>query len=216
MQLHAARVGPGVTTAPLGDVLNALTAAPDARDWEAVSRLIVPMFPRRRPLPFDASEPVRLQLPPGVLVNFGIDLGPAFAYVMPEVLEGWPVTLEGVALVALGNLRDLLRDARPGTLLDAEFDGIPLRILQTGHGVASTTVLLPDELRRIFGTTAQRFIAPSRDLLISLPLASNPDAAADLVAGIEGLDPNVPAVESFVLDAAGLRCEALTIGAGVA
>jgi len=216
LRIHSARVGPGVTTAPLEDVLGALAAAPDPTDWEAVSRFVVPIFPRRRPLPFGAPDPVRIRLPPGVLVSFGIDLGPAFAYVLPEVLARWPVTAEGLALVALDNLRDLLADSGPGALIQVEFDGIPARVLQTGHGVASTAVLLPDEVRRIFGTAPQRFLAPSRDLLVSLPLASDRGTAADLVEDIAERDPNVPAVESFVLDADGLRCEPLALDAGVA
>lgn len=214
--IHTARVGPGVVTAPLDEVLGALAAAPDPTDWDAVSRFVVPVFPRRRPLPFGAPDPVRLRLPPGVLVSFGIDLGPAFAYVLPEVLAKWPVTAEGLAVVALDNLRDLLTASGPGTLSRVEFDGIPARVLQTGHGVASTAVLLPDQIRRIFGAAPQRFVAPSRDVLVSLPLASDPEAAADLVEIIAERDPNVPAVESFVLDADGLRCEPLALDAGVA
>ena len=216
VRVHPARFGPGITTAPLEDVLDALATAPDPSDWSAVSRFVVPIFPRRRPIPFDAPEPVRMRLPPGVLVSFGIDLGPAFAYVMPEVLARWPVTADDLAVVALDNLRELLRSSNPRSLTNVDFDGIPIRVLQTGHGVASTAVLLPEQLSRIFGTAPQRFVAPSRDLLVSFPLASDPEAAADLVDGLADRDPNAPAVESFVLDLAGLRCEALRDGAEVA
>jgi hypothetical protein len=187
--------------------------APDPSDWDAVSRFVVPIFPRRLPIPFDAAEPVRLRLPPGVLVSFGIDLGPAFAYVMPEVLARWPVTVDGLAVVALDNLRDLLGASSPRSLMRVDFDGIPIRVLQTGHGVASTAVLVPEQLQRIFGAAPQRFVAPSRDMLVSFPLGADPQAAADLVDGLADRDPNAPAVESFVLDAAGLRCEGLPRGA---
>lgn len=214
--MHSTRVGPGVSTPRFEDVLSALHDAPDTADWETISGLIVPIFPRRRPMPFAAPEPVRLRLAPGVLVNFGIDLGPAFAYVSPDMLAHWPVTPDGVAIVALGNLRDCLAASGPGTLSRVEFEGIGTRMLQTGRGVASTAVLLVDELERIFGRSPQRFVAPSRDLLVSLPLASDPEAALELVEGIAELDPNVPAVESFVLERGVLRCEPLSLGAGVA
>jgi hypothetical protein len=216
LQVHSTRIGPGVSTAPFEEVLTALREAPDPADWETVAGLIVPVFPRRRPMPFAAPEPVRVRLPPGVLVHFGIDLGPAFAYVLPDMLAGWPVTADGLALVALDNLRGCLASSGPGTLIRVEFDGIETRVLQTGLGVASTAVLLSDELRRIFGSAPQRFVAPSRDVLVSLPLDSDPESAVALVDGIADADPNVPAVESFVLEHGALRCEPLSLGAGVA
>jgi hypothetical protein len=49
-----------------------------------------------------------------------------------------------------------------------------------------------------------------------LPLASDPESAAVLVEGIADVDPNVPAVESFVLENGAIRCEPLGVGAGVA
>jgi hypothetical protein len=212
LQVRTARIGPGISTAPFAQVLTALREAPDPADWETVAGLIVPIFPRRRPIPF--APPVRL--PPGVLVHFGIDLGPAFAYVLPDMLAGWPVTADGLAVVALDNLRDCLAASGPRTLIAVEFDGIATRVLQTGFGVASTAVLVPDEVRRIFGPAPQRFVAPSRDVLVSLPLASDPESAAVLVEGIADVDPNVPAVESFVLENRAIRCEPLGVGAGVA
>ena len=216
VRVDSARVGPGVSTPSLEAVLAAMRESPDLSDWETVAGLIVPLFPRRRPMPAAAPEPVRVLLAPGVLVSFGIDLGPAFAYVSPALLAGWPVTVDGLAVVALGNLRDCLADSGPDTLGRVEFDGIATRVLQTGRGVASTAVLLTDEVERIFGRHPQRLVAPSRDLLVSLPLDSDPLAALDLVEAVADADPNAPAVESFVFERGVLRCEPLSLGAGVA
>jgi hypothetical protein len=216
VRVHSARIGPGVSTPSLEAVLAAMRESPDLGEWETVAGLIVPLFPRRRPMPSAAPEPVRLLLAPGVLVSFGIDLGPAFAYVSPALLAGWPVAADGLAVVALGNLRDCLADSGPDTLGRVEFDGVATRVLQTGRGVASTAVLLADEVERIFGRDPQRLVAPSRDLLVSLPLDSDPLAALELVEGIADADPNAPAVESFVLERGVLRCEPLTLGAGAA
>jgi hypothetical protein len=211
MTVHMRSVpnGPGIVSAPFEQVLAALRSAPDPADWATVGDLVVPVFPRRRPFSFDGPEPLRVQLPPGVLVGFGIDLGPAFAFVTEDMLERWPVTVDGLTAIALANLRERLGDSGPHSIQQVERDGVWMRVLQTGLGIASTTVLLPTELRRIFGTGPQRFVAPMRDLLVSLPLASDPDLAADLVADLAERDPNALAVEAFVLDRGGLRCEAL-------
>jgi len=100
--------GPGIVSAPFDEVLAALRRAPDPSDWTTVGDLVVPVFPRRRPFSFDGPEPLRVRLPPGVLVGFGIDIGPAFAFVTGDMLEGWPVTVDGLTAVALANLRETL------------------------------------------------------------------------------------------------------------
>ena len=69
-------------------------------------------------------------------------------------------------------------------------DGVPLRSLQSGTGSASTFVLVPDRLPAIFGRGAQFFIAPMRDLLISLPAAVDRGFAAWLLNEFAELDPN--------------------------
>lgn len=208
--------GPGIVSAPFEEVLAALRRAPDPADWTTVGDLVVPVFPRRRPFSFDAPEPLRVPLPPGVLVGFGIDLGPAFAFVSEDMVERWPVTVDGLTAIALANLRERLEDSGPHTVQQVERDGVWMRVLQTGLGIASTAVLLPDELRRIFGMGPQRFVAPMRDLLVSFPLGSDPELAAELVDDLAERDPNALAVESFILDDEGLRCEALGPVGGIA
>jgi hypothetical protein len=214
--MRSVPLGPGIVSVPFEAVLAALRSAPDPDDWAAVGHLVLPVFPRRRPFSFDGPEPLRVQLPPGVLVGFGIDLGPAIAFVSPEMLERWPVTADGLTAIALANLRERLADSGPDTVQQVERDGVWMRVLQTGLGIASTTVLLPDELRRIFGAGPQRFVAPMRDLLVSFPLASDPAVAADLVEDLAERDPNALAVESFVLDRGELRCAALGPVGGMA
>jgi hypothetical protein len=209
VQMRSVPMGPGIVSAGFDEVLAALRSAPDPADWATVGDLVVPVFPRRRPFSLDGPEPLRVRLPPGVLVGFGIDLGPAFAFVSQAMLDQWPVTMHGLTAIALANLRERLEDSGPHTVQQVERDGAWMRVLQTGLGIASTTVLLPEELRRIFGPGPQRFVAPMRDLLVSFPLASDPDLAAELVEDLAERDPNALAVESFVLDRGELRCEAL-------
>ena len=63
-------------------------------------------------------------------------------------------------------------------------------MLQTGVGCASAMVLLPDELRRVFGEGAQLLIAPMRDVLISLPPDVDRAFAAWLNDEFASMDPN--------------------------
>jgi hypothetical protein len=216
VRMRGVPVGPGIHSPGFDEVMAAIGSAPDPADWETVAGFLLPVFPRRRPFPFGAPEPLRVRMPPGVLVSFGIDLGPAIAYVHEDMLARWPVSPDGLAAIAVANLRGRLRDVGPASLATAEIDGVWTRILQTGLGIASTAVLVPDELRRIFGTTPQRFIAPMRDLLLSLPLDSRSEVAAAIVEDLAERDPNALAVESFVLENGEIRCEALGPAVGAA
>jgi hypothetical protein len=199
-------VGNGLEQATPGAVLGALGRLPPDLHWGAVSDLVVPMFIRRRPFPFETGTPVRMVLPPGVLTGFGVDIGPALLHVGEELLATWPVDRDALSERALANLAALTRRTRSRDLLLESIDGVPVRILQTGAGWAATLVLLRDELFRIFGTGPQRLIAPMRDLLISMPAGVAPDLAAWLLEEVASLDPNALALESFLVADGMLSC----------
>jgi hypothetical protein len=198
-QYESFDVGNGLEQATPSAVLGALGRLPPDLHWGAVADLVVPMFVRRRPFPFETGTPVRMVLPPGVLTGFGVDIGPALLHVGEELLATWPVDREALSARALANLAALTRRARSRDLLLESIDGVPVRILQTGAGWAATLVLLRDELFRIFGTGPQRLIAPMRDLLISMPADVAPDLAAWLLEELASLDPNALALESFLV-----------------
>ena len=185
---------------------------PPDLDWAAMSPNLIPILPRRRPMPAEAGEAFRVTLPPGIPTGFGIDIGPAFLVVGASVLASWPVGPADLVAVGLDNLRRRLRSIRPRDLHRDTFQGVPVRILQSGVGCASALVLVPDELERIFGSEGQCFIAPMRDLLISLPADADRELVGWLNDEFASMDPNGLALDAFVFEHGTLRYEALVAG----
>src|SRR3954452_1171479 len=183
-------LGNGMVQATPDAVLRAMGGLPPDLEWASMAASVIPILPRRRPMPPLAGEPFRVTpprrrrrptppppgepfrvtLPPGIPTGFGIDIGPAFLVVGQSLLATWPVGAAELVATALDNLRARMRTVRPRDLVRQPIDGVPVRILQSGAGCASGLVLVEDELRRIFGTDPQCFIAPLRDILMSMPL----------------------------------------------
>jgi hypothetical protein len=203
-------LGNGVEQATPTAVLRAMGGLPPDLDWAELAADVIPILPRRRPLPSPAGEPFRVTLPPGIPTGFGIDIGPAFLVVGPSLLDSWPVEPAELVARALDNLRARMREIRPRDLLRDTIDGTSVRVLQSGLGCASALVLVPDELRRIFGSEPQLLIAPMRDLLISMPPDADRTFAGWLNDEFSAMDPNGLALDAFVLDdGGGLRYETL-------
>jgi hypothetical protein len=208
-------IGNGMVQATPDAVLRAMGGLPPDLDWPAIAPGVIPILPRRRPMPPMAGEPFRVTLPPGIPTGFGIDVGPAFLVVGRDLLETWPVGPADVVARGLENLRERLRPVRPRDLVREAVDGVPVRLLQSGAGCASALVLVPDELARIFGPGPQCLIAPMRDLLISMPADTDRTFVTWLNEEFAGMDPNGLALDAFVLDDGALRYEVLR-GAAVA
>jgi hypothetical protein len=206
---RAQDIGNGIELATPEAVLRAMGDLPPDLEWHALAPDVIPILPRRRPLPPGAGEPFRVTLPPGIPTGFGIDIGPAFLVVGESLLGTWPIGPAELVATALDNLRDRMRRVRPRDLLPESIDGVPVRMLQSGVGCASTLVLVPDELRRIFGPEPALLLAPMRDLLISLPADADRSFAGWLNEEFASIDPNGLALDGFVLDADGLRYESL-------
>ncbi len=205
-------LGNGIETASPDSVLRAMGSLPPDLDWRAMAPNLIPILPRRRPMPFEAGEPFRVTLPPGIPIGFGIDIGPAFLIVGESVLATWPVGPADVVATGLDNLRRRLRSVRPRDLHRDAFEGLPVRILQSGVGCASALVLVPDELERIFGREEQCLIAPMRDLLISMPLDADRELVGWLNDEFATMDPNGLALDAFVFEGGTLRYETLRTG----
>jgi hypothetical protein len=176
-------LGNGMERAAPGEVVRAIGALPPDLDWDTLAPDVVPILPRRRSAP------------------------PAAA----SLLASWPIGPAELVATALDNLRRRLRPVRPRDLHAGAVDGIPLRILQSGMGCASTLVLVPDELQRIFGPRSQILIAPMRDLLVSLPAGTDRAFVGWLNDEFAAMDPNGLALDAFVLDDGTLRYEALNL-----
>lgn len=202
-------LGNGVVQATPEAVLRAMGGLPPDLEWEVMAPNVVPILPRRRPMPPQAGEPFRVTLPPGIPTGFGIDIGPAFLLVGESLLGSWPIGPAELVATALENLRARMRPVRTRDLLHQPFDGVPARTLQSGVGCASALVLAPDELQRIFGPGPQLLVAPMRDILISLPVDVDRGLAAWLNEEFASLDPNGLDLDAFVLEHGEIRYEAL-------
>ena len=83
-------LGNGMVQATPEAVFRAMGGLPPDLDWEALAPSVIPILPRRRPVPPMAGEPFRVTLPPGIPIGFGIDIGPAFLVVGESLLATWP------------------------------------------------------------------------------------------------------------------------------
>jgi hypothetical protein len=202
-------IGSGMEQASPDAVLRAMGELPQDLGWGVMAPNVIPILPRRRPMPPQAGEPFRVTLPPGIPTGFGIDIGPAFLVVGESLLSSWAIGPADLVATALDNLRARLRGVRPRDLMGQTLDGVPVRVLQSGVGCASALVLVPDELRRIFGETPQCFIAPMRDILISMPADADRAFVAWINEEFSEMDPNGLALDAFVLEGGDLRYEAL-------
>ena len=205
-------IGNGMEQAAPEAVFHAMATLPPDLDWTALAPSVVPILPRRRPMPLVAGDPVRVTLPPGIPTGFGIDIGPAFLVIGESLLASWPVGPADLVATGLGNLRDRLRPVRPRDLIRQAIDGVPVRVLQSGAGCASGLVLVPDELQRIFGVDPQCLLAPMRDLLISMPADTDRAFVTWLNEEFAAMDPNGLDVDAFVLSDGALRYESLRAG----
>lgn len=202
-------IGGGMEQASPDAVLRAMGELPRDLDWAVMAPNVIPILPRRRAMPSQAGEPFRVTLPPGIPTGFGIDIGPAFLVVGESLLGSWPIGPADLVATALDNLRARLRGVRPRDLVGQALDGVPIRVLQSGVGCASALVLVPDELKRIFGEAPQCLIAPMRDILISMPVDADRGFVGWINDEFAEMDPNGLALDAFVLEDGELRYEAL-------
>ena len=122
--------------------------------------------------------------PVGCAISFGIQVGRAHVLVDDVVMERWECSLAQVASVAQANL-----DRRAGRLSPADVR----RGVLAGHVVrrvdcvawASSLILGPNHLVRLFGGGDQVLAVPRRDLLLSLPPDMPSTLAAHTVADFE-------------------------------
>lgn len=183
-------LGPGVVTADYRTVLAAMERFDPEMPWKKARARILPMMPRVRPFPGPELELARAMLPPGILVSFGIDLGPAITFVGAPLLDRWRVDVPRLADTALSNLRQLAAECRSVDVIRDHIGDVPVTLLQSRLGIAASLILVPEFLERLFGPGPQLLLAPMRDILIALPGDVEREFAAWLAEEWEALDPN--------------------------
>ncbi len=177
--------------------------------WEDVAADVLPVFERARPFTYEVEPPAHAVVPPGVTVGFGVDLGLAFARVGAAQLDDWPVDLAELTERALRNLRRRARQARGYDLVREPIGGVPTVAFQSRDGWASTAVLVPEAIERLFGPRPALLITPSRDLLVRLPDDVDLAFATWLAEEFEADDPNALRLEAFEWRDGSVRCRPL-------
>src|SRR5262245_61837791 len=182
--------GPGVVTADVETVLAALQGFDPEMPWKKARDRVLPVLPRVRPFPMPELELVRAMLPPGILVGFGIDIGPAITFVSTGLLRHWRVEPAALAAAAVTNLRSMARRCGPVDVLDDHLADVPVSIVQTGRGIAASLLLVPECLEHVIGGGERLLLAPMRDILIALPPDVDREFASWLADEWEAMDPN--------------------------
>lgn len=193
------------------EVLAAIEQLSDPTDWTAARRLVMPMFQRASGTTVAGEgELVVVEMPPGVSVAFGLDLGGiATARVTHQLLRSWHRDLGTLVSQAMENLRRRVALITPDYVIHETLDGLPVKALQTPSAWASSLLLLPVELERIFGAEPQVLTAPMRTLLMSFPESADRETVAWFTEEFEDLDPNALRLEAFVLRDGTLSVEPL-------
>ena len=122
-------LGPGVVTADYGTVLAAIEQFDPEMPWKKARDRILPMLPRVRPFPGPELEMARAMLPPGILVGFGIDIGPAITFVGASLLDRWRVDVLTVIAAALANLRQLADECDRDAVIRDRIGDVPVTVL---------------------------------------------------------------------------------------
>ncbi len=183
-------LGPGVVTADYASVVAALDSFDPEMPWKRARARILPMLPRVRPFPGPELELARAMLPPGILVGFGIDIGPAITFVGASLLDRWRVDVPTVVAASLANLRRLATECGRDVVIRDRIGDVPVTLLQTRLGIAASLILVPECLDRLLGPGPHLLLAPMRDILIALPPDVDREFAAWLADEWEALDPN--------------------------
>ena len=163
-------------------LLRKLLSAADGLDldapWETISPTILPVIKRVwHPYPPDAA-PLHIRVPPGIPTGFGIDFGPAFSHVTPQLVERWGVDEATLLGTALENLRRLVV-VEPPVVQRFAHQGVDVVAIQ-GQGWGSSLLLLPDVLRPIVGADPRVLLAPVRNTVVALPDDVDSEIALDI------------------------------------
>lgn len=106
----------------------------------------------------------------GCAIEFGIDLGGHYPLVDRSVAERWEMSQAQLAATAAANLERRAAAIPPAVVRTAVRSGRIVRILDRPAGCASSLLLAPAQLRRLFGEHHQVFGAPGRHTLVSFPI----------------------------------------------
>lgn len=166
--------------------------------WDWASDRVVPLLAGPY-LGRPGEDLVRTALDPGCAVVFGVDLGGAFANVDVAVARRWECTTAQIRDAAMANLRQRASLLEPEDVASGTLSGRIVRLIHRTVGWASSLVLVPDELMRLFGSDDQILAAPGRSKLLSFPIDTPASVVADVVVDFERSETYPLWLDPFVL-----------------
>ncbi|MGH2429737.1 MAG: hypothetical protein ACRDGV_12825 [Candidatus Limnocylindria bacterium] len=132
------------------------------------------------------EELIRSVLDPGIAVAFGMDLGHGvLPFVDVTVARRWECSAEQIRDTAMTNLVERAAKIEPSMVTSGTLSGHLVRLLRRPAGWTSSVLLVPEELKRLFGAQDQVFAAAGHSTLISLPVDIPPKVAAYLTLDFE-------------------------------
>jgi len=137
------------------------------------------------------EERIRTAADLGPAIEFGIDLCGHFPIVDRVVAERWECTSDQLRAAALANLERRAATVPTSAVQTAVMSGRRFGMLRSPAGCASSILLAPDHLRRLFGGQDQMLAAPGRHTLVSFSLDVPELAAAEIAIDLE-LDELTP------------------------
>jgi hypothetical protein len=174
----------------------AFRAMPNPVPWDWAAPRLMPLL--SGPQFDDPDLPlVRVTSDLGPAIEFGLDVGGAFATVDRRVAERWECSPEQLLGRGLANLRDRAAKIAPDQVVAGVMSGRTIRILRDRPSWASSILLDLPSIHRLFGVHDQLLAAPTTDCLVSLPIDTPTRIAAGIVIDFEGpltslfLDPFV-------------------------
>jgi hypothetical protein len=195
-----------VATATMDSVLDAIEAIDLGQGWEAIAPALMPLLPRRRPLP-PMDPPLSRVVAPGLRISYGVDVGPAFWYVSEKQLPDWGVSADELAARAVANVRAQAMARSQFGLIHELVADVPTLAYQSREGWASVLVLLPDQLARVFGDEPRLILAPMRDVIFGLPVDTDRDFAHWFMEELCALDMNALDVPPLTFAGGELRLD---------
>jgi hypothetical protein len=162
----------------------AASKMPKPVPWEWARPRLMPLLAQPC-IDMPGEERIRVVGRPGCAVEFGIDLGGHFPIVDRIVAERWECSADQLHDAAIENLARRV-EAIPATAVrHAVMSGRAFRMLQSPAGCASSVLLVPEQVKRLFGGQDQILAAPGRHTLLSFPMDAPTLAVAEIVVDME-------------------------------
>jgi hypothetical protein len=151
--------------------------------WPTHAPRLLPMIRRSRQ-PFSPDfVPLTIDVPPGIPVGFGIDIGPAMHVVDTSFADRWGVDHATLLATSLTNLQRLVRTEPP--VIQRFTDELAGDVVSIGgQGWGSALLLLPDVLQTILGSQPRVLLAPVRNHVVALTMDATLDVCSTMWAAL--------------------------------